>query len=77
MRDRPAIPYAQVPLHGTVKMNETLLVLLGCGLVLYWLVRHPIKTFKFTFSVIGLLILGVIAILLFIVFVTGVLTIVG
>ena len=58
-------------------MIEALLVLLATGFVIYYLVRHPIKSMKFTFSIMGLLILGVIGILLFIVFVTGVLTILG
>ena len=41
---------------------ETLIVLLAIGFVLYYLVRHPIKSLKFTLSILGLLILGVLGI---------------
>ena len=58
-------------------MIELFIILLATGFVVYYLVRHPIKSTKFIFSIMGLLILGVIGILLFIVFVTGVLTILG
>ena len=77
MRDRPTLTYAQVPLHGTVIMIETLLVLLAIGFVIYYLVRHPIKSFKFTFSIVGLLILGVVGICLFLLLFLGVLTAIG
>mgnify|MGYP000102436435 CR=1 FL=1 len=55
-------------------MIEILLALLACGFVLYWLVRHPIKSIKFTFQIIGLLILGVLGISLFLFLVLGVFT---
>ena len=58
-------------------MIEALLVLLATGFVLYYLVRHPIKSFKFTFKIIGLLILGVLGISLFLFLVLGVLTAIG
>ena len=40
-------------------MIETLLALLAIGFILFWLVRHPIKSTKFIFSIMGLMILGV------------------
>ena len=40
-------------------MIEILLVLLITGFVLYYLVRHPIKSIKYTGAFIGLLFLGV------------------
>ena len=58
-------------------MIEALLVLLATGFVLYYLVRHPIKSIKFTFQIIGLLILGVLGISLFLFLVLGVLTAIG
>ena len=55
-------------------MIELLLILLATGFVVYYLVRHPIKSFKFTISIIGLLILGVLGISLFLFLVLGVFT---
>ena len=40
------------------KMIELLITLLVVGFILYYLVRHPIKTFKFTIATLGLLLLG-------------------
>ena len=41
---------------------EIIIFLLVLGFVVYWCLRHPIKTMKFIFSVIGLLLLGTLAI---------------
>jgi len=38
---------------------EFLIFLLVLGFAVYWLFRHPIKTFKFVSATIGLMILGV------------------
>ena len=45
-------------------MIEILIVLLVVGFMLYYLVRHPIKTLKFSFAFLGLLLLGVFGIAL-------------
>ena len=44
-------------------MITLLLLLLGVGFILYSLVRHPIKTFKYLFAFIGLIILGAIGVM--------------
>ena len=43
-------------------MIEILLILLATGFVIYYLVRHPIKSLKYTISILGLLILGALGI---------------
>ena len=45
------------------KMIEILLIILAVGFVLYYLVRHPIKTIKYSVAFLGLLLLGVIGII--------------
>ena len=44
-------------------MITLLIVLLVVGFCLYYLVRHPIKSIKFTFSFLGLIILGAIGVM--------------
>lgn len=39
--------------------------LLVVGFLTYWLIRHPLKSIKFIFSVAGLLLLGIIATFVF------------
>ena len=41
---------------------EILVVLLVVGFILYYLVRHPIKSIKYSFAFLGLLLLGVLGI---------------
>ena len=43
-------------------MITLLLVLLGVGFAIYYLVRHPIKSIKFTLAFLGLIILGAIGV---------------
>ena len=43
-------------------MIEILLIILAVGFVIYYLVRHPIKTIKYSVAFLGLLLLGVIGI---------------
>ncbi|MEE3255493.1 MAG: hypothetical protein VX199_07320 [Chloroflexota bacterium] len=43
-------------------MFEFLIFVLVVGFCIYWLLRHPIKTFKFVGAAVGLLILGVIGV---------------
>ena len=43
-------------------MIEIIVVLLAVGFCIYYLVRHPIKSIKFSFAFLGLLLLGVIGI---------------
>ena len=43
-------------------MIEILITILVVGFILYYLVRHPIRTIKYSFAFIGLLLLGVIGI---------------
>ena len=43
-------------------MLTILITLLAVGFAIYYLVRHPIQTIKFTFAFLGLLLLGVIGI---------------
>jgi hypothetical protein len=46
-------------------MLTLLLILLGVGFVIYSLIRHPIKTFKYIFAFLGLIILGAIGVMAF------------
>ena len=46
-------------------MLELLLILLGVGFVIYFLLRHPIKTIKYLFAFLGLIILGAIGVMAF------------
>ena len=62
MRDRPPHPYAQVPLHRTIML--TLLTLLAIGFAIYYIIRHPLKSIKYTAAVIGLLLLGLLGVFL-------------
>ena len=41
---------------------EVLIVLLVVGFMLYYLVRHPLRTIKYSAAFLGLLLLGVIGI---------------
>ena len=41
---------------------EIIIFVLVLGFVAYWCIRHPIKTMKFIFSVVGLLVLGTLVI---------------
>ena len=43
-------------------MIEIIVVLLAVGFAIYYLVRHPIKSIKFSFAFLGLLLLGVLGI---------------
>ena len=43
-------------------MIEIIIVLLVVGFCIYYLVRHPIRTIKYSFAFLGLLLLGVIGI---------------
>ena len=43
-------------------MLTLLIILLVVGFCLYYLVRHPIKSIKFTFAFLGLIILGAIGV---------------
>ena len=45
-----------------VKMIEILLIILAVGFIIYYLIRHPIKTIKYSIAFLGLLLLGVIGI---------------
>ena len=44
-------------------MLTLLIILLVVGFILYYLVRHPIKSIKFTFAFLGLIILGAIGVM--------------
>ena len=46
-------------------MITLLIVLLVVGFIIYYLVRHPIKFFKFVFGFLGLLILGALGVTAF------------
>ena len=46
-------------------MLELLLILLVVGFIIYYLIRHPIKTFKYLFAFLGLIILGAIGVMAF------------
>ena len=46
-------------------MLTLLIILLVVGFILYYLVRHPIKTFKYLFAFLGLIILGAIGVMAF------------
>ena len=41
---------------------EIIIFVLVLGFGVYWCIRHPIKTMKFIFSVVGLLLLGTLVI---------------
>ena len=43
-----------------------IIFLLVVGFITYWLIRHPIKTMKFTAAIIGLLLLGLLMTFVFI-----------
>ena len=43
-------------------MIEILLIILAVGFVIYYLVRHPIKTIKYSVAFLGLLLLGALGI---------------
>ena len=43
-------------------MIEIIVVLLAVGFCIYYLVRHPIRTIKYSAAFLGLLLLGVIGI---------------
>ena len=43
-------------------MIEIIIVVLVVGFILYYLVRHPIKSIKYSAAFLGLLLLGVIGI---------------
>ena len=44
-------------------MIEIIIVVLVVGFILYYLVRHPLRTIKYTGAFLGLLLLGVIGII--------------
>ena len=44
-------------------MLTLLIILLVVGFCLYYLVRHPIKSIKFTFAFLGLIVLGAIGVM--------------
>ena len=43
-------------------MIEIIIVVLVVGFILYYLVRHPLRSIKYSFAFLGLLLLGVIGI---------------
>ena len=55
-------------------MIEFLIVLLAIGFCIYYTFRHPGKTFKVIGGAIGLLALGLLGCLLFVILVLGILT---
>ena len=42
----------------------TLLTLLAIGFAIYYIIRHPLKSLKYTAAVIGLLLLGLLGVFL-------------
>ena len=46
---------------------EFIILLLVVGFITFWLIRHPIKSLKFTGAIVGLLLLGLLMTFVFIV----------
>ena len=57
-----------------VTMIEFLIVMLAIGFCIYYTFRHPAKTFKVVGGAIGLLTLGILGCVLFVLLVLGILT---
>ena len=55
-------------------MIEFLIVILAIGFCIYYLFRHPLKSFKVVGGAIGLLALGLLGCTLFVLLVLGILT---
>ena len=55
-------------------MIEFLIIILAIGFCIYYTFRHPAKTFKVVGSAMGLLALGLLGCVLFVLLVLGVLT---
>ena len=55
-------------------MIEFLIVILAIGFCIYYLFRHPLKSFKVVGGAIGLLALGLLVCALFVFLVLGILT---
>ena len=55
-------------------MIEVLIVIMVVGFLTYYLIRHPIKSLKITGKILAIFLLGILAIIVFIVFIFGALT---